>query len=98
VLGGLGLAALSAGAVLGIKGQLDRTHLVNTCAPHCSQASVNAISQEWTIGAVAGVAGGALALAGVVWGALEGRSHAPPAALTPVIGVGPRSFGLAGHF
>jgi hypothetical protein len=103
VLGGVGLAALSAGVVLGVKGQLDRTHLVDTCAPHCPQASVNAISQEWIVGGVVGVAGGALALAGIAWGALEGRSPAPPLVPPPappavVVGVGPRSIRVFGRF
>jgi hypothetical protein len=96
LLGGAGLLALSAGGVLGIKGQLDRTHLVDTCAPHCQQASVEAINQEWTIGGVAGAAGGAMALAGTLWWALEGRPTAPSAALAPV--VGPRSVALIGRF
>jgi hypothetical protein len=96
VLGSLGLAVLGAAGVLGVKGQLDRSHLVDTCAPHCQQASVDAISQEWTIAGVAGAAGAAMALAGTLWWVLEGRSSATPPALAPV--VGPRSVALSGRF
>jgi hypothetical protein len=98
VLGGLGLAALGTGAVLGIKGQLDRTQLVDTCAPHCQQASVNAIRQEWTIGAVAGAAGAAVALSGALWWFLEGRSSVPAALAELPVRVGPCSIALAGRF
>jgi hypothetical protein len=93
---GLGAAALGVAAVLGIKGQLDRTQLVDTCAPRCHQASVDAITQEWTIGAVVGAAGGAVAVTGALWWGIAHGSHAPAAALTPVFG--PRSLGLSGRF
>ncbi len=66
VLGGVGLAALGAGGVLSIVGNLQRTSLVaQNCAPNCSPNKVDAIRTEWIAGGViAGV--GLLAVATAV--------------------------------
>lgn len=56
-LGGVGLSGLGAGAVLGIKGQLERSELRARCAPRCKQREVNAIAAEWLVGGIAAGAG-----------------------------------------
>lgn len=68
VIGGIGLAGLAVGGVLGIKGQIDRSDLRGTCAPNCAKGRVDAIATEWTGGAIAaGVGAAALGTAVVLW-------------------------------
>ena len=56
IIGGVGLAALGTGGVLGIVGNLQRTNLAQTCAPNCDPTKVDAIRTEWIAGGiVAGV-------------------------------------------
>jgi hypothetical protein len=57
VLGGVGLSGLGTGAVLGIKGQIERSELRERCAPRCKQSQVNAIATEWLVGGIAAGAG-----------------------------------------
>lgn len=63
VLLGAGAVGLGVGAVLGIKGQLDRSHLRDTCAPRCAPAEIDAIDSTWTAGAI--IAGSGLLLSGL---------------------------------
>lgn len=65
VIGGLGLAGVTVGAALGMKGQLDRSGLIHRCAPRCLQADVDAITREWTVGGVVGGLGGVTLVVGV---------------------------------
>jgi hypothetical protein len=96
MVSGVGLAALAAGGVLGFKGQLDKIHLVNTCAPHCQPAQVSAIDGEWKAAAGLAAAGGSVALAGMLWWLLDGRARAAHAA--PALSLGPRWIALSGRF
>jgi hypothetical protein len=98
VLGGVGLGALGAGLVLGIKGQVDRSHLASTCAPHCQQTAVDAIDREWTVGAVVAAGGGTAALAGGLWWAFNGRARRGGSGVAVTLVPGLRSIGVAGHF
>ena len=97
VLGATGLAGLSVGAVLGIKGQVQRAALEQSCAPRCDRATqVDPIAAEWWGGAAAALVGGALLGAGgVVW-LVEGR----PAGTAVTVGVapGPGWVGVVGRF
>ncbi|MCU0686467.1 MAG: hypothetical protein MUF34_30180 [Polyangiaceae bacterium] len=69
VTGGAGAIALGVGAFLGLKGHLDASSLRDRCAPLCDQSEVDAISTQWTAGAVvAGV--GVVALGAAFWVAL----------------------------
>jgi hypothetical protein len=93
MVAGVGFAALGAGGILGIKGQVDRTHLLGSCAPHCPQGSVDAIAREWTAGAGLAAAGGSFALAGMLWWILDGRPRR-----APQVSIGPRSIVVSGRF
>jgi hypothetical protein len=95
---GVGLATLATAGVLGVKGQLDRTHLVDTCAPHCQQAQVDAIDREWTVGAGLAAAGGSAALAGMLWWLLDGRARRGGSGTAPALSLGPRSIAVRGRF
>jgi hypothetical protein len=69
-LGAVGVIGLGAGAVLGIKGHVDRGDLRTRCAPRCEQDEVDAIQRDGTIAAVAaGV--GAVAAGVAVWLVLD---------------------------
>jgi hypothetical protein len=95
VLGGVGLAGLTVGAVLGIKGQVDRASL--TCAPRCNKATqVDPIAAEWWTGAAAAIAGGALLGGGVVVWLVEDRGAKARTAVALV--PGPGWIGVAGRF
>lgn len=64
ILGGIGVAGLATGAILGVKGQLDRRELRASCAPDCDQSQVDSIEREWMIGGIAaGVGAAALGVA-----------------------------------
>jgi hypothetical protein len=64
ILGGIGVAGLATGAILGVKGQLDRSDLRSRCAPDCDQTEVDSIKREWVIGGIAaGVGAAALGVA-----------------------------------
>jgi hypothetical protein len=64
ILGGIGVAGLATGAILGVKGQLDRRELRSRCAPTCDQSEVDSIEREWMIGGIAaGVGAAALGVA-----------------------------------
>jgi hypothetical protein len=81
VLVGAGAVALSVGAVLGIKGHLDRSELRDRCAPGCPPDEIDAIAAVWTAGAVAASAGAALAgLGGVLYFQLDPLVPVAPAA------------------
>jgi hypothetical protein len=97
VLGALGLAGLGVGAVLGIKGQVQRSDLRSSCAPRCDEATqVAPIAREWWAGAGAAIAGTALLGVGVVVWAVEGRQTRAPAAVT--VTAGPGGVSVAGKF
>jgi len=97
VLGIAGLLGLSAGAVLGIKGQVERAGLAQSCSPRCDRATqVDPIAAEWWGGAIAATAGAALlGIGGAVWIA-EGRTGGS-AALVSVV-PGPGWVGVVGRF
>jgi hypothetical protein len=89
LLGGLGLAALTVGAILGVKGQIERSSLEIACAPTCNKAAqVDPITAEWWAGAAAAIAGGTLLGGGVVLWAVEERSGKRPAGVTLLPGPG----------
>jgi hypothetical protein len=67
-LAATGVIGLGAGAVLGIKGHVERSDLESNCAPHCKQKDVDAIQREWTAGAVTAAAG--VVLVGIAIGIL----------------------------
>jgi hypothetical protein len=82
VLGAVGLAGLGVGAILGIKGQVEKAALEQSCAPRCNKATqVDPIAAEWWGGAAGAIAGGALLAAGVaVWiGEAQARGPGPQA-------------------
>jgi hypothetical protein len=97
VLGIAGLAGLTAGAILGIKGQVERASLERSCAPTCNKATqVDPIATEWLAGAVSAVAGTALLGAGVAVWVGEERAGRAPARV--VLAPGPRWLGVKGRF
>jgi hypothetical protein len=98
VLGGVGLAGLLAGGVLGIAGQVARANLVATgCAPRCDETSqVDPIARVWWGGAIAAIAGGVLLGTGVAVWVGEARSGKGGASLTAA--PGPGWLGLVGRF
>jgi hypothetical protein len=57
VIGTVGIAALGAGGVLGLAGQLQRSDLASSCAPNCDPGKVDQIRTEWIVGGVAAGAG-----------------------------------------
>jgi hypothetical protein len=65
-LGAIGVIGLGTGAVLGLKGQVDRNELRSRCAPTCGQDEVDAIGREWRIAAIA-AAVGAVATGAAIW-------------------------------
>jgi hypothetical protein len=74
-LGAVGVVGLGAGAVLGIKGHVDRADLRERCAPACDPDEVEAIRRDWTIAAVAaGV--GAVATGLAIWLVVDGQPRA----------------------
>jgi len=97
VLGGLGLAGLAAGAILGIKGLVDRSNLAATCAPGCNlMTQVDPIAREWWGGAGAAIAGGVLLGSGIVVWVVEERSGKAKAPVLPVARA--RWVGVLGRF
>jgi hypothetical protein len=74
VLGGLGVAAVTVGAVLDITGKDRETTLKNTCAPHCSHSDVQAMRTQVLAGDVT-LAVGLASLAGAVVIALGPRER-----------------------
>jgi hypothetical protein len=97
VLGILGLGGLGAGAVLGIKGQVEKAALEKRCAPNCDKAiDVDPIAREWWAGAAAAIAGGVtFGAATAVWFWEERSAKAPPQVR---VVVGPAWAGIAGAF
>jgi hypothetical protein len=93
---GAGTAALALGGVLGLVGQLDKSHLESQCAPNCSETSLDTIRIEW----VASGALAALGVASVVTGIVLWPSAKTPSATSawwqPVMG--PGTFGIRGAF
>ena len=83
VVGGVGLAALGAGGVLGLVGNLQRTNLAQTCAPRCAPSKVDAIRTEWIAGGVVAGAGLLAVATAVVILASEGRAPKAASAVTP---------------
>jgi hypothetical protein len=79
VLGGVGLSGLGAGAVLGIKGQLERSALQKRCAPRCKRGEVDAIATEWLVGGIAAGAGALLLGSAVALFVTTRPSKRPPA-------------------
>jgi hypothetical protein len=64
ILGGIGVAGLATGAILGVKGHMDRSDLRDSCAPECDQSQVDSIQREWIVGGIAaGVGAAALGVA-----------------------------------
>jgi hypothetical protein len=91
VLASVGVVAGITGAVLGIKGTVDRDQLRATCAPNCSNGDVTAVRTLWISGAILGGLGAlSLGAAIVLW---------PSAPARVSVGVGPSardlSLGLA---
>ncbi|WP_437785698.1 hypothetical protein [Sorangium sp. So ce1097] len=83
VLVGAGVAALGAGALLGVKGHVDRGELRSRCAPRCPADEVEAIDLAWKTGAIS--AGVGLVVAGV--GALFYFQPDPVAPAAPAAGL-----------
>jgi hypothetical protein len=72
-LAAVGVVGLGTGAVLGIKGHVDRSNLKSRCAPDCDPDEVEAIRRDWTIaGVAAGV--GALATGLAIWWVVNGSA------------------------
>jgi hypothetical protein len=71
-LGAVGVVGLGAGAVLGIKGHVDRADLRSRCAPNCEQEEVDAIERDWTIAMVAASVG-VVATGLAVWIVIDGQ-------------------------
>lgn len=89
VVGGIGVAALVASAVLGIKGHMDRSSLRSSCAPTCGGSAVDAIATEWWIAAALGVAGAtAIGVSIVLWPSSDLIGSSP----TPQVTLAPRAF------
>lgn len=83
VLVGAGAAALGAGALLGVKGLVDRGELRGRCAPRCPADEVEAIDLAWKAGAIS--AGVGFVVAGV--GALFYFQPDPAAPAAPAAGL-----------
>lgn len=81
VLVGVGAAGLGVGAVLGVKGHLDRSELRTRCAPGCPAEDVDAIDLTWKAGAIsAGVGFLAAGLGAVLYFQLDPVAPAAPVA------------------
>ncbi|AUX42679.1 hypothetical protein SOCE26_041120 [Sorangium cellulosum] len=82
LIAGGGAAALVVGAVLGIKGHVDRSALISErCAPRCPADEVGAIDTLWKAGAIsAGVGAVALGAGTVLYFQLDPVAPAAPAA------------------
>jgi len=86
VIGGLGLLALAASAVLTIKGHVDRQALFH-CEPNCSVDDADAIRVTWDVaGALAAVGAVGLGVAGFVWATSPAPSSPSPNAGGVVVG------------
>jgi hypothetical protein len=83
VLGGVGLGAIAAGGVLGLVGELQRSHLASTCAPRCDPQKVDQIQSEWIAGGIAAGAGVIALATAVVFLASERRPSTSALRLTP---------------
>ncbi|WP_437682384.1 hypothetical protein [Sorangium sp. So ce131] len=81
-IAGGGAAALVVGAILGIKGHIDRSALISErCAPSCPPDKVDAIDTLWKAGAIsAGVGAVALGAGTVLYFQLDPVAPPPPAA------------------
>jgi len=89
ILGGAGAAAVGVGAVLGIKGQIDRARLEKDCAPLCKKGDVADIRAEWWIAGISAGAGVALVgVAGLVWFTAPAEPSAVSLGLSPLAGGG----------
>lgn len=98
-LGGVGLAGLAVGAVLGVKGRVDRSSLEDDCAPYCKASDVDAIRTEWWIGGVAaGVGVAALGAAAVLWFTAPSVATAPAARLVVAPTAGGAAAGVHATF
>lgn len=95
-----GHSELTAGAALGVKGQLDRESLQGSCAPRCDKATqVDPIADEWLAAAVTAVAGAVLAGSAVAVWFVEARTGRAPAPVTHVTLVpGPGWVSVTGRF
>jgi hypothetical protein len=73
VLGGVAVAGLGVGAVLGLKGHADRADLEDDCSPSCPDDRVQPIRTQWWI---AGISAGVGAAAGIaaawIWLSADG--------------------------
>jgi hypothetical protein len=93
VLGGVGLAAVTAGGLLTFWGNKDNTELQNQCAPNCNPSSQDHIKAMYIASDISFVAGlGALGVA--TWLFASSRSaETPPAPSTAVLSVTPTPSG-----
>jgi len=77
VLGGVALTGLTVGAVLGIKGHLDREALEDECSPNCTDEDVDPIRVQWWIGGISAGVGVAAGIAAAwFWLAADPRTGA----------------------
>lgn len=86
VVGGIGLAALGAGAYLGLSSNADADRLKSECAPRCDPADVDAIEERRVIAGVTAAAGGALVIAAVVLYFVHQSDKTPAVAIAPLPG------------
>lgn len=96
VLGGLGLAAAGAGALLAVTASSQLDDMRSTCAPHCEQSDVDAVNLRYQIAAISGGAG-ALALGAAIW-LFVTRPSAAEKSRGTTVGVSPTGLGVSGRF
>ena len=91
IVGGIGLAAVTAGGVLGIIGQVDVSAMraKGGCAPGCPQKRVDRVRNEWISGGVAAGIGGAAVVTSVILLATAHRQPLPVRAGSPTLFIDP---------
>ncbi len=93
VVGGIGLGVVAAGGALGIVGQVDVANMRATCGKdaQCSPTRVDTVRKEWIAGgALAGVGGGAIVVAVVLFVAERPTVTRATTTFVPVVDLGGR--------
>lgn len=86
IVGGIGVAGLAAGAVLGIKGQIEKGALAGACAPRCDKhALVDPIANEWWAGAIAAGVGTVAVGTAILLLLLDDPANTPRVMVVPTL-------------
>ncbi|AKT39254.1 carboxypeptidase regulatory-like domain-containing protein [Chondromyces crocatus] len=97
-LGGAGLLGLGVGGALAVFGHLERSSLLDECAPFCKQAEADAVRRLWIAGGVS--AGVGAVLLGVGMGLILAKPSEEARVIQPVAHIlpGSASLGVLGRF